>query len=145
MKARCYNQNDSRYYSYGGRGITVCDEWINDFEVYARHLESLPNCLQDGYQVDRTDNDGNYEPGNVRWITTTMQQHNRSMRIDNTSGYVGVRIVELQSGTYYRPSVYHQGHENHVGSYRSMEEAVNERNAYIISRGWPHSLQAFVP
>lgn len=83
MKQRCYNPNCDDYINYGGRGITVCDEWRNDFQTfydwaYANGYaeEILPN----GYNllsIDRIDVNGNYEPSNCRWITNKEQQWNK--------------------------------------------------------------------
>ena len=64
MKARCYNPK-SRYYSYyGGRGITVCDEWRNDFQKFAASVGQRPSPE---YSLDRIDPNGDYTPGNTRW------------------------------------------------------------------------------
>ena len=73
MKQRCFNSNDRKYPSYGGRGITVCPEWANDFTAFAEYMGPRPSKE---HSIDRIDNDGNYEPGNVRWATRRQQQSN---------------------------------------------------------------------
>jgi hypothetical protein len=75
MKQRCFNPNYPRYKDYGGKGITMCDAWKDDFEVFMNW--SLSNGYTDTLTIDRIDNDGNYEPDNCRWITNEMQQLNR--------------------------------------------------------------------
>jgi hypothetical protein len=76
MIKRCINCNDSRYSSYGGRGIAISGEWRHDFKAFYNHVSQLPNFRKKGYSLDRIDNDGNYEPGNVRWATTGQQNRN---------------------------------------------------------------------
>lgn len=75
IKTRCYNQNDVHYERWGGRGITVCDEWKNDFQTF--YDWAMSNGYQDNLTLDRIDNDGNYEPSNCRWVTTTIQNRNK--------------------------------------------------------------------
>lgn len=72
-KKRCFWKKGSRYQDYGGRGITMCDEWKNSFEAFFSYMGKCP----DGYQLDRINNDGNYEPGNCRWATRTTQSRNK--------------------------------------------------------------------
>ncbi len=75
MKTRCYNPNDSSYKDYGGRGITICDEWNNDFLSF--YEWSMKNGYAENLSIDRIDNDGNYEPSNCRWATSQMQADNK--------------------------------------------------------------------
>ena len=77
MKRRCYNDNFKGYHRYGGRGIKVCDEWITDFQAFYDYMGPRDK----GYSIDRIDNDGNYEPGNVRWVTRS--ENTKKMHRDN--------------------------------------------------------------
>lgn len=74
MKDRCYNKKTSSYKRYGGRGIKICQEWLDDFENFKNW--ALPNGYNDSLTIDRINNNGNYEPSNCRWITSKEQQSN---------------------------------------------------------------------
>ena len=80
IKSRCNNPNDKDFYKYGGRGIKLCDEWFlypDGFLNFFEHVSQLPHFGESGYTLDRINNDGNYEPGNVRWATYKEQTANR--------------------------------------------------------------------
>ena len=83
MKQRCSNPNSPDYPNYGGRGIEVCDEWKNDFEMFVYHLGPKPSPE---HTLDRVDNDWHYCPENCRWATKAEQQRN-SRRSLNAKGY----------------------------------------------------------
>lgn len=74
IKMRCYSLKYKSYHTYGGRGIKVCDEWLNNFMAF--YDWSIANGWQDGLQIDRINNDGNYEPGNCRYVTREVNQRN---------------------------------------------------------------------
>jgi hypothetical protein len=78
MKTRCYNRNRPEYKHYGGRGISVCDEWIDDFPAFLAHVGHRPPGMT---SLDRIDNNKGYEPGNVRWATQTDQMRNSRLSV----------------------------------------------------------------
>ena len=84
MKRRCYNKQNVRYNRYGGRGIKVCEEWLNNFQSF--YDWAIRNGYSDDLTIDRIDNDGNYEPSNCRWSTVKEQCNNRSSNINITIG-----------------------------------------------------------
>lgn len=73
MKNRCYYKKNKDYSNYGGRGITVCDRWLESFENFYADMGHPPQ----GMTLDRIDNNGNYEPSNCRWATNAMQGMNQ--------------------------------------------------------------------
>lgn len=74
---RCTNPNDKHWPYYGGRGISVCPEWRDSFPAFLADLGERP---APGLSIDRIDNDGDYEPGNVRWATRSEQMANTRPR-----------------------------------------------------------------
>lgn len=75
MKARCYISSYTRFKNWGGRGITVCDEWKNSYETFRNW--ALAHGYEDNLTIDRINNDGNYEPSNCRWATYSQQAKNK--------------------------------------------------------------------
>lgn len=74
MKGRCLNPQNHAYADYGGRGITVCDEWQRDFSAFLADVGPRPGP---GYSIERKDNSKDYEPGNTIWATPLQQSHNK--------------------------------------------------------------------
>ena len=74
MKARCYNASSIQYKDYGGRGISICDQWRNDFAAFYRDMGPRPTRH---HSIDRIDNDGHYELANCRWTIRLVQCRNK--------------------------------------------------------------------
>ena len=78
MKTRCYNEECKYYQNYGGRGISVCDEWRNSYQTFLKDMGRRPSSE---HSIDRIDNDGDYKPSNCRWATHTEQNRNKGTSI----------------------------------------------------------------
>ena len=99
MKERCYRKNHQHYNSYGGRGIKICDEWMN-FKTF-QNWASL-NGYDDNLTIERINVNGNYEPNNCKW-TTQKEQHNNTRR-NHYIEIKGERLTITQcSEKYYIP------------------------------------------
>jgi len=100
MIKRCYDKNDKAYPRYGGRGITVYEPWRLDYITCLRAIGRAPSPH---HSIDRIDNNGNYEPGNVRWATATEQANNtrRNRRLTFDERTLSISQWERELG--YRP------------------------------------------
>lgn len=118
MIARCYNKNNKAYINYGGRGITVCDRWLNSYENFADDMGERP----EGMTLDRKDNSLGYSPVNCKWSTIQEQLENGRHYKTNKSGHVGVYYVDDRNKWTVRKTV--NGKSIYIGIYKTKEEAV---------------------
>ena len=117
MRQRVMNSNRPDYHHYGGRGISICDEW----EVFSAFLADMGE-KPDGTSLDRIDNEGNYNPGNCHWATWEEQANNQRIRKDNKSGFKGVFWNDQRK----KWEVYVKG--KRIGAYESKDEAIKVRS-----------------
>lgn len=101
IKQRCLNPKNTRFHDYGGRGIKICDEWLNDFQKF--YDWSIQNGYRKGLQLDRINNDGNYEPSNCRFVTQTINIRNR--RISKLSQ---IDVIEIRNAKLLIPNLTHK-------------------------------------
>jgi hypothetical protein len=119
MRRRCENPKTPGFSNYGGRGIEVCNEWKDPatFITWA-----ISNGYCEGLRIDRIDVEGNYEPGNCRWITNTEQQWNtrKRSRGHETSRFKGV--FKTRNGRWLA-KITHFGKRIKLGLFDTEEEA----------------------
>ena len=138
IKDRALNPKHNHYINYGGRGITICDEWKNDFKSF--YDWSILNGYEENksLSIDRIDNDGNYCPDNCRWTTRIIQGRNRRIRKDNTSGYKGVSYYK-KTGRY-GAKIRVNKKRIHLGYFQTAVEAGIAYNNYILE----NNLEGFI-
>lgn len=86
-RSRCLNTKHKAYKYYGGRGIRMCQEWIDSFAAFLRDVGECP----EGTVLDRENNDGNYEPGNVRWVTWAVSGKNKRSKFGDLCRPIPIR------------------------------------------------------
>jgi len=132
MKIRCYYKKANDYKYYGGRGITVCDEWVRDSEAFM--IWAIENGWTSNSVIDREDNDGDYSPSNCRFVTVSESNtHKRS--VHNSTGYIGVS----KNGLQYRSQIKINGVKKFLGLFASPRMAAlrYDAEAFIINDGRP--------
>jgi len=136
--SRCANPKDHSYKNYGGRGIEVCQDWrdAGNFITWA-----LANGYSDKLQIDRIDNEGDYEPSNCRWVTPEINSNNQRTRKDNTSGYTGVVKTKSNKFSVSISSIRLPKKYAYLGIFPTAWEACEARNEFIRKHNLPHKIQ----
>ena len=137
IKRRTLNPKHNYYNDYGGRGITICDEWL---DVQNFYNWAMSNGYEEnkGLSIDRIDNGGNYCPENCRWTTQTIQNRNQRIRKNNTSGYKGVSYYKRNEN--YRAYIKIKSKRIHLGYFQTAVEGAVAYNNYIIE----NNLEGFI-
>lgn len=132
MISRCYYKSTYAYPWYGGKGITVCKQWF-DFTQFLKDVGERPV----GYSLDRISVEGNYEPGNVRWVPLAFQKINTGKRKDNTSGYIG---VTKRKGRW-AAQISVNGNMFNLGNFNTAMEASEAYNMAALKYHGPEAKQ----
>lgn len=120
MKRRCTNPNRHNYKYYGGRGIKVCDRWINSFDNFCADMGERPK----GFEIDRIDNSKGYEPSNCRWVSHRDNTLNRS-----AYGSSKVKNVRFNKGKY-EAGLRRFGKYIYLGRFDNIIQATNAVRNY---------------
>lgn len=133
MRRRCNNPRDKNYKSYGGRGISISEEW-SVFTVFKSW--AISNGYEEDLSIDRIDNDDGYKPSNCRWTTQEVQTRNtRLLYADNTSGYRGVTA----SREKWRAQITVSSTIKKLGTFEYKHTAAIVYDSYIINNGLEHT------
>lgn len=142
IKQRCRNKNDKGYKNYGGRGIDVCDDWYNNFISFYNWC--ITNGYKSGLQIDRVDNDGNYEPDNCRWVERFVNIQNKRPP-HNQTGYKGVYIRSWTgkrgiTRVLFVSRIKNNGVLYRLGGFKTAKEAALAYNNFVITNHTNHTL-----
>ncbi len=141
MIDRVENKKSTSYEDYGGRGITICEEWRNNYPSFKKW--ALQNGYSNSLKIDRINNNLGYSPDNCRWATQTIQSRNtRRLRSNNTSGYRGVCWHKKQQKFNSRITV--NSIVINLGSYCSDIEAAKAYDKYVIDNNLEHTLNGVI-
>lgn len=119
MIARCRNPAHPSYVNYGGRGILVCEQWL-DFQAFYADMGNRPSSL---HSLERINNDKGYNKENCKWSTLQEQSLNKRIRRDNSSGKVGVYFTRGK----WDVQLYRNGKNSYIGSFLTFQEAALAR------------------
>lgn len=135
IKARCNNSKNPNYKYYGGRGIKVCNDWNNSYEIFRDW--ALENGYQDNLTLDRENVNGNYEALNCRWVDMNIQNSNQNIKKNNTTGYKNVyfnkRLGKWTSQIQYKKK------QHFLGVFDTAIDAAIACNNYIDDNNLPHT------
>lgn len=155
MNDRCNNPENEAYERYGGRGITVCQQWrllpnpkqIHDIKIYNRSvidnfiLWAMNNGWTNILTIDRKDNNQGYNPENCRWATVGEQNRNQRKRKLSTSKFYGVSYV--QHWKVWTSTLNTNNKTVTIGYFDEELDAAKAYNNYVSSNNLPHQLNVF--
>lgn len=135
MIQRTTNINSTYYCNYGGRGITVCDEW----KAFKGFYEDMSTAWRQGLTIDRINVNGNYEPSNCRWATKEVQARNtRLIMATNKSGYRGVSFNKKNSN--WRAQIEVSSKKIYLGSFKTALDAAKAYDSYVVLNSLEHTI-----
>lgn len=137
LRQRCFNPNSLAFHNYGGRGITLCEEWKNSAESFCEW--ALENGYQSGLSIDRIDVDGNYEPNNCRFVDRSVQNNNRrdNIYVNYENERITIKQLADRTGVEYRVLLSRYNRNPSI----KVEDLIKESGYYTVinkTRGSRH-------
>lgn len=121
---RCYNKNSHKWIDYGGRGIKVCEQWIEEGKGYLNFINDMGRKPK-GFLLDREDVNGDYNKENCRWVSSSYSAYNTRTSKRNTSGFPGVVFREKLNK--WQARIDKDNKRYHLGLFDSKEAAIEAR------------------
>ena len=135
MKQRCYDTNDDAYPYYGGRGISVCNRWLDNFWNFVEDMGDRP----EGHTLDREKVNGNYCPENCRWADNVTQSLNRRLWVHNYDRALLPGINILPYGEYKLQMKLTTGRYYYT-TYEHLDDAIDDYNETLYERTFHRAL-----
>ena len=137
MHRRCTVKHRINYKHYGGRGIKVCKEWE---DVVIFYNWCMANGYKEGLEIDRINNNGNYEPRNCRFTTSSENSINRRVQSNNKTEYIGITYNKIKKR--YRARIGYRNKLYTLGRYKMIEDAIIARNNWVTANKTSHKIQS---
>lgn len=137
MKARCYDEKNEKFYTYGARGVVLSEEWVNNFQKFYDDMGPRPGK---GFTIERVDVNLGYSKENCIWVKDgSMQAFNQTKKVNNTSGRTNVYWRENRQ--HWFVAIYKNGKRYGFGSYKNFDDAVKaaefaELEVYGVNRSF---------
>lgn len=131
IKTRCFDKNKKRYKDYGGRGITLYAEWVNNAKAFIDYVSKLQNYGKENFTLDRINNDGNYEPGNLRWASKSQQVQNTRYSVFSEEDILEIRRLLKTKTTREICDIFNV----HISYIRNIKNNISWKNIQLEDEG----------